>query len=903
MARLPTSANLSQPGSLRSGAPIASVDTSGFARGVGAFGAALTDISADMKRRSVVQDGSTADGLAIKALNDFERQFDADTEYDTFGKRFDSGAKSIVDSAAAHIRDPQARQVWASNFEKSVLSSRNRVLDLGAKRIRESRLVDHKAALEGYQSVIADPLADDDARKRARANAEAAIDAAYDAGDLTPSEADTWRENVLRGGDFVYGQRLIEANPEIITGKLPAAVSDRAGIAMQFFEAKGYNKVQAAGIVGNLIAESELRPSGAVGDAGTAFGVAQWREERFNNLRRFASSRGKSWQDFETQLEFVDFELRNTEKSAYSNLMRAETIDDATAAMIGYERPQGWTSVNPRGGMHYDKRLKFAAQAAGETIRPDWFTNQSPEDQFRLEQMAASRQAEIANAQAKEQAAAQVGAKDNFQLRINTADPTLTRDDILSSTLIDDGDKASLISSYDTKMEDIRETALAIQAFSQGRLSIDPYSSDGRKVVDGVFTEFAASVPDESLSGMTDEIVRQTGIVPSMVQNSIRKGLGSKDVGEVATAAQTASRLYAIDPAAFGRRDGGGDVSKSVIGYDHYVQDLGYSPEEAAAKLMEMNDPEVRRQRQALLDTKEVKDTLKNIDDGDVSRIFDPGLFSFAPSVGETDAARAAIVSDYKDLMTEAIVEAGGDMDLAEKLAADRFSRVYNVSKLNLAGEGVVVKYPPEVAYPAGADGTHEYIRNQALQALSEDGYEGVDEIALEVDPDGMTEADIRNGRPAKYILHFKRDGAWFRHNLPFFAIPEAEADTPDLSGNISRMESNRSAEVNRQRIVEGGAGESPLAEMAAAGREAERLTSDDQSLTTERGKDLASEIRGVIEEAMTADGDRLKELNRKIDDLNVQLFDAEGVVVSRPDSLMKKLREKPEQRSGGGGF
>jgi hypothetical protein len=42
--------------------------------------------------------------------------------------------------------------------------------------------------------------------------------------------------------------------------------------------------------------------------------------------------------------------------------------------------------------MHYDKRLRYAAQAAGESVKPEWFTSQTPEKQLQLEKFAAAEQ-------------------------------------------------------------------------------------------------------------------------------------------------------------------------------------------------------------------------------------------------------------------------------------------------------------------------------------------------------------------------------------------------------------------------------------------------------------------------------------------------------------------------------
>lgn len=118
--------------------------------------------------------------------------------------------------------------------------------------------------------------------------------------------------------------------------------SENASKALDFFQSKGWTKEQAAGIVGNLQAESskDLNPS-SVGDGGKAYGIAQWHPDRQSNFER---TYGKSIKQasFEEQLQFIQWELENTEKAAALKLKQAK--DAAEAAIIIdqlYERSSG----------------------------------------------------------------------------------------------------------------------------------------------------------------------------------------------------------------------------------------------------------------------------------------------------------------------------------------------------------------------------------------------------------------------------------------------------------------------------------------------------------------------------------------------------------------------------------
>lgn len=142
---------------------------------------------------------------------------------------------------------------------------------------------------------------------------------------------------------------------------------DARAKAISYYVKQGWTREQAAGIVGNLIEESRLNPQARnPNDAGPGLhseGLGQWNRERLARLKQFG---GAKWQDFDVQLAFVQHELTTTEAAAGARLKSSRTVADATAAMIGYERPQGWTSEKPQGGMGWANRLAHAESLFGE---------------------------------------------------------------------------------------------------------------------------------------------------------------------------------------------------------------------------------------------------------------------------------------------------------------------------------------------------------------------------------------------------------------------------------------------------------------------------------------------------------------------------------------------------------
>jgi hypothetical protein len=108
--------------------------------------------------------------------------------------------------------------------------------------------------------------------------------------------------------------------------------------ALAYFIGQGWTAQQAAGIVANLVAESNLNPA-AVGDGGAAYGIAQWHQDR---QAGFAALIGKDihGSSLEDQLAWVHAELNGTEKAAGDALRACMTATQSAAVVCAhYERP------------------------------------------------------------------------------------------------------------------------------------------------------------------------------------------------------------------------------------------------------------------------------------------------------------------------------------------------------------------------------------------------------------------------------------------------------------------------------------------------------------------------------------------------------------------------------------
>lgn len=116
-------------------------------------------------------------------------------------------------------------------------------------------------------------------------------------------------------------------------------------------------KVIVAAIVGNLQIESgsELIEPQAYNpkDSGApAYGIAQWRLDRVENLFKFCGKNAiagpPNIPPLEQQLDFMWHEMHTKENKAYNKLITSTTVNDATVAIIEFERDASYKQVAPK---------------------------------------------------------------------------------------------------------------------------------------------------------------------------------------------------------------------------------------------------------------------------------------------------------------------------------------------------------------------------------------------------------------------------------------------------------------------------------------------------------------------------------------------------------------------------
>ena len=419
----------------------------------------------------------------------------------------------------------------------------------------------------------------------------------------------------------------------------------------------------------------------------------------------------------------------------------------------------------------------------------------------RREQLAAWGETQYSQQVTRDRAA----AKDGYSLLIATQPEQVKESVILADTTLDNGDKAQLITSLRSAMKDAGAVNAMIGAMAAGNISVNPFDADQTKVANGAYDKLiGAAQTEEERNVITSDFVARTGYVPKRVQSDLRNGAMSSDPATFSQAMEAGLVLDKNAQASFRNFEGSEAVRNKMDLYRALTRDMGYSADEAAKKLIKANDPAYQARRESLLKSDTVKEELKKIDAASIAASFDDSFWGLGrnPKLGPTPAAEAAMVAEYRAIYQEAIVDADGDTVAAKAAADARFQRSYGVSELSSMGGNVVVKNPPEKVYPAGADGTHAYIREQLLTDLKA---EGIDATNVYLNPDLDTDKDIRAGRPPAYRVMYEKDGKIEMYPMPYAPDPEAEK----VKASERKVEVLRDAEQrmidNRNRAVQEG--------------------------------------------------------------------------------------------------
>jgi len=767
MARLPDRTQLSGPLSLRSGRMVAREDTTAIGRGIASLGGSIEQMGREAIQQQNAVDLARAEAFKTEQMLAVQNEFDQDPDYVTFGKRAPERTSGVINRAASLIRDPRMRERWLAGAQGDAARVNDGIADAGRAKSKQAETVAFDEGLEANRRVYVDPDTPDEVREKARRDIMASIDVGEASGLFSPEEAARRRELFQDGADFTRGQLLAARNPNLILGN-DASLVDRIIGAESGGKANAKNPNSSATGAGQFISSTWLkmvkqyRPDLAQGRS----------NEQLLALRNdVALSREMTARYAEENARYLG--ARGHAATA-GNVYLAHFLGPAGAAnVLGSGDGEALSSVLPAEVLNANPFLKgmtvaglkgwAAKKMGGPAPQLDFMERLAPERRQALIDTAAQRQRQMTTEARAQQKAQYEAYKDSVSLSILTGG-IASEQQILSDTTLNDGDKATLLRSFRTEMKDALATATAVQEFAGGNLRVDPYDADGRKTVDKVYDATVKAAP-ENIQPLTEELVRQTGVVPKGAMNLIRQGLTSTDVNMVEQAAQAAQRLSMINPAALSRREGGAEVQKMADDFSYYVNNLDMSAAEAAQRLRDAQDPARQRDRKALEPA--AKEFVKELETADIGAIFDDSLLGLGsnPDVGFNEGQRLGIAAEYRAIAEQQFYATNGNAELALNRANEQMKRMYGVTELG--SRKVVMKHPPEKYWPAMPGGDpFGYARDQIVDELA--GFISDDEVRATLPSIALT------GDVANTIAEVKKN--MIRDSLIVMSTPETDA-------------------------------------------------------------------------------------------------------------------------------
>ena len=240
--------------------------------------------------------------------------------------------------------------LWFNKFNKTMDDVRNRV----AAILAEEKKVEEKVMYYRVRKSWEDT--------KSQIGAYKILQNAINACDKAGSGYHVFDES----GKAVYSAKQIEEKPKLDTSYVNTSAMDPK-VMWDHFKTTELNDYGIAGIMGNLFAESSLRPCNlqqtyekslgmtdaeytAAVDSGTytnfikdsaGYGLAQWtywslKEQMYNYFKE----KGKSISDGQTQMEFLVYQLKTYYKKVWDELCNATSVRAASDCMLlKFERP------------------------------------------------------------------------------------------------------------------------------------------------------------------------------------------------------------------------------------------------------------------------------------------------------------------------------------------------------------------------------------------------------------------------------------------------------------------------------------------------------------------------------------------------------------------------------------
>lgn len=373
---------------------------------------------------------------------------------------------------------------------------------------------------------------------------------------------------------------------------------------------------------------------------------------------------------------------------------------------------------------------------------------------------------------------------------------------IENDPVLDEPRRNAILRQYDAA----NASAVKYQQFAQKFADpnggpFNPFDKADQDGIDKTYQMLGGGMP------ALQKIVDRTNIIPKSAVVQMRGDLVSGDVKRVAGALQLASNLNSRNPTILSANvQGSKDIEDAVTTFEHRVQDLGMTAEQAAQKYVESQTPEYQAKVKARIKSEDLNEIVKKqVSVDDLRGAFDTSWWPGKPQVGIDPDQRKVMYGDYEELFRENYNNTG-DVEQSKALAIKQLKKTWGVS--SVTGKDVVMRYAPENApVYRGIEDAPKQIASQAIAAIKEQTGEEVtaDRLRLRPVPGGRTSMPYWRGEPPPYVLEYVDKNGVLQsvgYGKGFVADPKI------MQGSAAERLAKRTAEAEARRNFMPGSGE-----------------------------------------------------------------------------------------------
>lgn len=316
---------------------------------------------------------------------------------------------------------------------------------------------------------------------------------------------------------------------------------------------------------------------------------------------------------------------------------------------------------------------------------------------------------------------------------------------------------AAVESGQVTDIDDIRKLEGVLKEYTakvtdfqlgMGRLQsgeqFNRFLPDDVKQVNAIAEQTLAATPPAQHDDQLTYLWDKTKVVPEQLSARIRNGAVSQNPQVIQRYGELAVKML-TDPNAFQGAKGEAELEEFGNRWQGMIT-AGYTPQEAAAKIAQMNEgskpPQIKQVdelKKKLIDSPPTQDIINGLGFN--------GWFETSAQA-KSPAVQGAMNADYTRLFLDEYM-VSGDEKAAQGYALSKMKNTWGVF------EGQMMKYPPDKAgyKPVGQENPYKWVQDSA--AVDARAYAGKDVSKVELISDGQTIRERAAGVKPTYRLRY----------------------------------------------------------------------------------------------------------------------------------------------------